>query len=63
MSSRSNASASAISNTDLLSLFYMAVLNYDFDEMEVLYKKLEEKDKKKCKFLIKCAQIKHSFKT
>lgn len=45
-------------------LFYSAIMNYDFDEAKTLYKQLKsnKKTKKKLKFLIKVAKIKHSFK-
>lgn len=50
-----------------LQLFYTALLNYDFDEVDVLLKQLikENLNKEKmkhCEFLIKCAKLKHSFK-
>lgn len=41
---------------------YTAIVNYDFEEMEALLKKID-KNKKKFEFLIKVAKIKHSFKT
>jgi len=43
--------------------FYTAIINYDFEEMEILYRKIQnEEERKKYKFLIKIAKIKHSFK-
>ena len=45
---------------------YAAILNHDFDETKILFRQLKQKmdsnTKKKIKFLIKVAKIKHSFK-
>lgn len=40
--------------------FYMAVINYNFEEMDVLY---ANNPNQMYDFLIKCAKRKHAFKT